>query len=99
MVWIILALVDIVLVFRFLLKAFGANDAAGFTQFVYLISTPLAYPFIYVFNLAVVNNSVIEWGTLLAIFVYTIIGAGIVKIMAMIKPVTTVEAEHELRQQ
>lgn len=98
-VWAFVAIVDIILFLRFILKALAANDAAGFTQFIYLVSTPFAYPFVYVFNLAVVDNSVIEWGTLLAILIYTLIGAGIVKLLAMSKPVTSVEADHELRQQ
>lgn len=97
-VWAIVGLINVLLMFRFFLKLLGANDGAGFTNFVYLITTPLAGPFIYVFDLMALYNSVLEWGTILAMFVYTLIGAGIAKLLAMGKPVSTVEANEKLEE-
>lgn len=95
-VWSILAVVDVLLLFRFLLRAFGANEGAGFTQFIYAITFPFAGPFVYVFDLAQNRDSVLEWGTILAIVFYTLLGAGIVKLLRMGKPVSTPEAEEKL---
>lgn len=95
-VWGVVAIIDILLAFRFLLKVFAANEAAGFTNLIYIITTPLAGPFIYVFDLVAISNSIIEWGTLLAILVYTLIGAGIMKMLVMGKPVSTIEAAQKL---
>lgn len=95
-VWSIVAVINILLLFRFFLKLLGANESAGFTSFIYLITTPFAGPFIYVFNLVAVRNSIIEWGTILAVFVYTLIGYGIVKLLSMSKPVSTIDADQKL---
>lgn len=95
-VWAIVGLINVLLMFRFLLKLLGANDGAGFTNFVYLITTPLAGPFIYVFDLMALYNSIVEWGTILAMLVYTLVGAGIAKLFAMSKPVSTLEANQKL---
>lgn len=97
-IWAIVGVINVLLLFRFLLKLLGANDGAAFTNFIYLITTPFAGPFIYVFDLMALYNSVIEFGTILAMLVYTLIGAGIVKLLAMSKPVSTVEANQKLNE-
>jgi len=95
-VWYILGILEIILVFRFLLKLFGANSAAGFTSFIYNLSYPFAAPFLNVFRVSRVEGSVFEWTTLLAMLVYWIVAWGIIKLFVMGKDVSTPEAAAKL---
>ncbi len=73
-VWYFISLLEVLLVFRFVLKLTGANAAAGFTSFIYTITWPFTAPFLAVFPRTVVQGSVFEWTTLLAMLVYWLIG-------------------------
>lgn len=95
-IWYILLLIEILLGFRFFLKLFGANSQAGFSWFIYTLTWPFAQPFVNVFRLTQVQGSIFEWTTLLAMFVYFLVAALIVKLLVMSKPVTTSEAEKKL---
>ncbi len=95
-IWYILGLVETILIFRFLLKLFGANASAGFTDFIYTLSTPFIIPFTTVFGTSRVENSVFEWTTILAMAVYLLIGWGIIKMLSMSKTVSTPEAASKL---
>jgi len=98
-VWYILGLLEVILAFRFVLKLFGANPAAGFTSFIYGITYPFAAPFLSVFKITDVNGSIFEWTTLLAMLVYWLIAWGIVKLFLMGKTVSTPEAAAKLDNQ
>jgi hypothetical protein len=98
-VWYILGLLEVILAFRFVLKLFGANSAAGFTSFIYGITRPFAAPFLSVFKITDVNGSIFEWTTLLAMLVYWLIAWGIVKLFLMGKTVSTPEAAVKLDNQ
>lgn len=98
-VWYIAGLLEAILAFRFLLKLFGANPAAGFTSFIYGITYPFAAPFLSVFKITVVQGSVFEWTTLLAMLVYLFIAMGIAKLLVMGKTVSTPEAAVKLNNQ
>lgn len=98
-VWYILGLIEILLVFRFVLKFIGANESAGFTQFIYTISFPFAGPFETILNASQVNASVFEWSLLIAMIVYALIAWGIVKLLVMSKPVSDQEAHSKLDSQ
>ncbi len=95
-VWYILAVIEILLGFRFVLKAVGANSFSGFTNFVYTISNPLATPFSDILATTVYGNSVFEWSTLIAAAVYALIAYGIVYLLQLIKPVTPREVSEEV---
>lgn len=95
-IWYIVGILEILLLLRFFLKLLGANPAAGFTQFIYGITYLFAGPFLFVFRVSQVEGSVFEWSTLLAMFVYLIIGWLIAKALVMAKPVTTKEADKNL---
>ncbi len=75
-VWYILGIINALLAIRFILKLLGANAGAGFTSFIYGITTPLASPFLNVFRISRVEGSVFEWTTLLAMIVYWLIAEG-----------------------
>ena len=98
-VWYILGIIEVLLAFRFLLKLFGANPNAGFTNFIYSVSAGLANPFRNVFNVSRVETSTFEWGTILAMAVYALIAWGIIKMFLMSKEVSTPEAARKLDEQ
>ena len=98
-VWYILGLMEVLLAFRFVLKFLGANPSAGFTDFIYGMSSLFAAPFLNVFRITQVSGSVFEWTTLLAMLVYWIIAMAIVKLFLMGKTVSTPEAAIKLNNQ
>lgn len=98
-VWYILGLIEILLLFRFVLKFLGANPSAGFTSFIYGVTYVFASPFISVFRITYVEGSIFEWTTLLAMLVYWIIAIGIIKLFLMGKTVSTPEAAVKLNNQ
>lgn len=98
-VWYILGVLEVILLFRFLLKLFAANPAAGFTDFIYSITQPLVAPFLSVFRISSVEGSIFEWTTLLALFVYWLVATGIMQLLAMSRTVSTHEARKVLEVQ
>jgi uncharacterized protein YggT (Ycf19 family) len=95
-VWYLLGLIEVMLLLRFILKFIGANQAAGFTQFIYAISYPFAGAFMNVVGPARIGNSVIDWSILMAIIIYSLVAWGIVKIFVMSQPVSDQEAHNKL---
>ncbi len=98
-VWYILGIIEILLVFRFVLKLLGANATAGFTSFIYGITYIFAAPFLKVFRLSQVAGSVFEWTTLLAMLVYWVVAYAIIKLLLIGKTVSTPEAADKLNDQ
>ncbi len=98
-VWYIFYVIETILLFRFILKLIGANPGAGFTEFIYGLSYPFVYPFLYVVQSPRIAGSVIEWTTLLAMLVYWVVAWGIVRLIVMGKPVSTLEAREKLNRQ
>lgn len=98
-VWYILGIIEVLLVFRFLLKLTGANPDAGFTAFVYGGTYVFAAPFLNVFGITQIAGSVFEWTTLLAMAVYAIVAVGIINLFLMGKTVSTPEAASKLKAQ
>jgi len=95
-VWYIVGVIEILLMFRFFLKIFGANTQAGFTRFIYGATELFAGPFFFVFGVSRAEGAVFEWSTLLAMITYLLVGWLIVKALVMGKPVTTEEADEKL---
>lgn len=95
-VWYILWLLEALLAFRFVLKLLDANPAAGFTSFIYTLSSPFVAPFLAVFPSTHVQGSIFEWTTLLAMLVYWLIATAIVRLFLMGKTVSTPEAAEKL---
>ena len=70
-----MGLVEILLVFRFILKLLAANPNAGLVQWVYENSTPLLKPFLFIFPTPSVRGGfTLEFTTLFAVFAYAFIG-------------------------
>ena len=98
-VWYILGLLELLLVFRFVLKLLAANQSAGFTDFIYSATHIFVVPFNNVFRVTAVENNIFEWTTLLAMLVYWLIALGIIKLFFMSKTVSTPEAAAKLDKQ
>ncbi len=69
---------------RIVLNLFAANQAAGFTQLVTALTTPLVLPFTAIFGVPTIGASVIDTAALVAIIVYPIVGYGILSLMKSI---------------
>ena len=98
-VWYVVGLIEVFLVLRLFLRLFAANPNAGFTKFIYAITTVFAGPFFIVFPASRSEGNVFEWSTILAMSVYLLFGWLIVKAIVMARPVTTEEAERKLPEQ
>jgi hypothetical protein len=98
-VWYIVGAIEVLLAFRFILKLLAANPTAGFSSFVYSITYPFAAPFLSVFKTTRIEGNIVEWTTLLAMFVYWIVAIGIINIFLMSKSVSTPEAAVKLGEQ
>ena len=91
-VWYVFGLVEVLLVFRFVLKLLGANPVAGFSHFIYTVTYVFAAPFLSVFRITqVASGSVVEWTTLLAMFVYWVLAMGIILLFLLGKSVFSFE--------
>ncbi|HSW47994.1 MAG TPA: hypothetical protein VLG67_02835 [Candidatus Saccharimonadales bacterium] len=98
-IWYILAVIEILLAFRMVLKAMGANPFSGFATLIYALSGPFAGPFNGLFNVSVTGQgSVFEWSTIIAAAVYALVAFGIVQLIQMVKPVTKTEVEQKVDQ-
>ena len=95
-VWFLLSILEVFLAFRFVLKLTGANAAAGFTSFIYNMTGPFTAPFLAVFPRTIVQGSIFEWTTILAMVVYWMIAYAIVQFFMMSKTVSTPEAAAKL---
>jgi hypothetical protein len=91
--WYVLGIVEILLLFRFLLRMFEANPSSPFVAFVYAISIPILLPFWGIFGNTQALGSVIEWSTIFAMFVYFVVVVLVVKFFRLVKPVTPKEVE------
>ncbi len=98
-VWYVLGLLEVILGFRFVLKLLDANQGAGFTDFMYSLSSPFVSPFVNVFGVTRVVGSVLEWTTLLAMAVYALVAWGIINMFVMGRTVSTPEAAVKLKAQ
>src|SRR5258706_6376712 len=92
-IWYVLGVVEFLLLFRFLLKLFGANPLSGFMVLVDVLSTPLTIFFSGLFPSSIAGNIVVEWSTLFAMLVYFILAWGISKLFRFKKPVDPQEVE------
>jgi uncharacterized protein YggT (Ycf19 family) len=97
-IWYILGFIEVLLAFRVVLRAIGANPNSGFTELVYALSGPFALPFRGVVQSSTVGGGILEWSTLIAMVVYLIIAYGLVKLFQMMKPTDPIEVERGVEQ-
>lgn len=94
-IWYILGLIEVLLIFRIILKALGANPFAGFTSLIYILTEPLATPFTGIIGASITGNSLIEWSTVIAVIVYICVAWGIIYLLELIYPITPEDIETE----
>ncbi len=95
-IWYFLSIIEILLLLRFVLKLLQANTNATFTTLIYQLSNVFTQPFRYVFSTPVVEGSIFEWSTLLAMFVYWLLALGIVQLICMGRPISHEDAKSKL---
>lgn len=69
----IFGLIEALIAIRFVLKALGANPAAGFAEFIYGVTYPLVLPFIGLFGNPSAQGSVLELHSIVALVVYALL--------------------------
>jgi uncharacterized membrane protein len=92
-IWYILGLIEVLLVFRTVLKILGANPFVGFTSLIYSITAPLIAPFSGILGVSTTGNSTIEWSTIIAGIVYLCVASGLVYLLDLIYPITPNDVE------
>ena len=92
-IWYILGVIEVLLAFRFTLKALGADPFSGFANLIYALTEPLAGPFRGILNASTSGNSIIESSTLVAAVVYLCIAWGLVYLLDLVYPITPKDIE------
>lgn len=90
-IWYILGFIEVLLAFRIVLKALGANPNSGFASFIYSITGPFALPFRGILGESIDGSSLMEWSSVFAVVVYLVIAGGLVYLLDLVNPVTTEE--------
>jgi hypothetical protein len=85
-VWFIVGIINVLIAIRFALLLLGANQSAGFVDFIYGITSVLVAPFAGIFGQPSYGEFVFDWSSLLAIAVYSLIAWGIVKLLTLSRP-------------
>ena len=84
LIWSILALLEIMLGLRFMLKLIGANAASGFGGFVYGTTSLFVKPFANLVSTWTSGASILEVNTLVAMAVYALVFWAIVRVLSMV---------------
>jgi uncharacterized protein YggT (Ycf19 family) len=83
-IYLVFGIVDVVLLTRLVLKLLAANPHAGFTSFVYGVSDSLMVPFRGILpTTAVTGRSVFELSVVIAIIIYSLVGFGLARLVAI----------------
>jgi hypothetical protein len=83
-VWLIAGIVVVFLALDFVFHAAGANNV-GFASFVFAVGKALAAPFAGIFNTAYASHgNLIVWADVLAMVIYLLAAAVIVKVVTLI---------------
>lgn len=98
-IWYILGVIEILLVFRVVLKMLGADITSSFVSLLYTVTDPLALPFSGIFGISYAQGAVLEWSTFVAMVVYALIGYALVQLMQLIKPTNPQEVEEKVDNQ
>jgi hypothetical protein len=86
-VWFIAGVLLVLLAFRFVFIMLGANPSNGFVDFIYSASHPFAAPFFGIFGYTqTLGSARVEWSTLVAMLVYTLIAWGITRLITIGRP-------------
>jgi len=81
LIYYLLGVVNVLLLFRLIFKAFGANSANPLVALIYSLTNVLLVPFRGIFENASTGGSVIEPSILVAMMVYSLIARGLVELI------------------
>jgi len=85
-IWFIVGVINTLVAIRFVLLLLGANQSAGFVDFIYGITAVLVAPFVGIFGQPVFGQFMFDWSSILAIVVYSLIAWGLAKLMTLTRP-------------
>jgi hypothetical protein len=80
-VWLIVAVVDVLLAMRFVFMLLGASTQAAFVSLLYGVTLPVVAPFEGMFSTPSHGGAIFEPASLVALVVYTLIGWVIVAVI------------------
>jgi len=83
-IWGILALLEILLGLRFMLKLIAANPDSGFAAFIYGITGPFLAPFALLVGTPTTGGIILEVTTLIAMAVYALIFWGVAHVLQIV---------------
>jgi YggT family protein len=84
LVYLIFGVIGGLLVIRLILKLLGANPTAGFSNWIYNVTTVFLAPFKNILPTIGTNQSQLEMSVVLAILVYALLGWAIGRLVAII---------------
>jgi hypothetical protein len=73
LVYWVFGLVEALILIRFALKLLGANQNAGFAEFIYGVTYPLVLPFVGLFGTPQARGSVLELHSIVALIMYAVV--------------------------
>lgn len=83
-IYYIVGLITALLLIRLVLLILAANQGNGFVDFIYAVSGVFAAPFYGIFNYTpAYGSSVFEISSVVAIFIYALVGWGLVKLLTI----------------
>lgn len=85
-IWFIAGVIIALIAIRFILLLLGANQSAGFVDFIYGITSIFVAPFVGIFGEPIYGSFMFEWSSVLAIIVYSLIAWGIVRLVTLNRP-------------
>lgn len=85
-VWYIAGIIIALLALRFIMFLLGANNSAGFVQFIYSITWVFAAPFYGIFPQPAYGRFGLDSASLVAIVIYALIAWGIAQLATLGRP-------------
>ncbi|MDD2822551.1 MAG: YggT family protein [Candidatus Daviesbacteria bacterium] len=92
-VWYLLSILELLLIFRILLKFVGADPISLFTSSVYTTSDFFALPFSGIISSSIAGKSIMEWSTFVAMAVYWVVIWLIIEFFQLVKPIEAQDME------
>jgi len=83
-IWLVFGVVEVLIVFRLILQAIGANAGSGFVDFIYSITQIFVLPFQAIVPNITYTGGVIEIASIFALVVYPLLGWIIVRAFRII---------------
>ena len=83
LIYLLFGILDVLLLFRVILKLLDADPAAGFTNLIYSITAPFVVLFQGVFPTEAARGHILEPAAVLAIAVYAVVGYALGRLVQM----------------